>query len=100
MNEQTRETARGLGRAVVEALRERGAEASAVVRGYEADTIEAVRQLPASSARLGIIFKGDAPQQAAQEHAQFIGAKFCRVVHVGGSVVVCEVTETGEEGGR
>lgn len=83
-----------IGRAAVEALKARCVTASNTVRGYERDTVEPVRNLPETSARLGLVFLAG---ERTPEIEQFISANFAPVVYSGGHVIVCEVVEQVEE---
>jgi hypothetical protein len=94
LNQLTRRRAITIGRAAVAALNERGLTVGNTVRGYERDTVDPVRNLPETSARLGLVFLAG---ERTPEIEQFISANFAPVVYSGGHVIVCEVVEQVEE---
>jgi hypothetical protein len=93
LNELTRRRAITIGRAAVEGLRAQGVTASITVRGRERDTVEELRGLDETSARLGFIITGG----GTPEIARYIGTNFAPVVYTSGSVIVCEVLGQVEE---
>lgn len=93
MNEQTRQRARQIGRNIVAHLEGRGVKAGAVVRGYESDTVAELKNLPATSARLGVVLHtGKATPEIVEQVATF-----APVVFTGVNVIVCEVEEAQAE---
>jgi hypothetical protein len=95
ISEQTRQKARGIGGAVITALGARGVRAVFVVRDYEPDTVSELKNLPLTSARLGVVLTA-ANAKATPEIVREVG-RFAPVVYTGVNVIVCEVAETAAE---
>jgi uroporphyrinogen-III synthase len=89
-SEQTIERARGIGRAITEALSGLGFRANSSVRTWSSSNIEELRRLPKNSAILGIVVHEGGRAFDAAPHVADFGAE---IAHVGDNVIVLEVAE-------